>query len=255
MQQQSNDITHVTPPLLANHLLSLLVPKRIFDNVIGDLEEEFHILAKQNIKQANKWYWQQTIQTSFVYLKHKASSIEVLGRLNFYLPLAAFLIASCLIIILSTLENPELISPTFWDELLQGKVHMALLSDNFWGNFWNILSMAEWGMFVHLQSVIIAGLNMLLLIYLDKKQQASAAKIALWGYTLAFVPYVWSILHIANHSFVAQQIGPIIATGVISFLYTLLPVSYIVHRKLKRMQAAQNDYEKRQLQREHDEAL
>lgn len=251
MEQNSNDVYQVSPPSFANRLLSLLVPKRIFDNIIGDLEEEFHQRAKQNLSQANKWYWQQATHTSFVYLQKKLSSVEVLGRLNFYLPITVFLVASGLIAILSNLDDPAFISPTFWDELLQGQIHTALMSDNFWGNFWSILRTAEWMMFVHLQSMIIAIANIVMLVYLYKKQQASALKLALWGYTLACVPYAWSIIHIANHSFTPQQIGPIVATGVISLMYMMLPVSYIVHRKLKRLQAENKAFDKQQQQQEN----
>lgn len=253
MHKYSNKIRGVKPPLLANQLMSLLIPKRLLDNIVGDLEEEFYLLAKQDIKKANKWYWQQSIETSMVYLQKKISSIEVLGRLNFYLPFAMFLIVVGLTIVLSVLEDPTFISPTFWDEMLQGKIHTALFSGNFWLNFWNILRMAEWGMFIHLKSLLIATLNILVLIYLDKKQNASAVKLAIWGYTLAFVPYAWSIIHIANHSFEAKQIGPIIATGVLSLLYMLLPVSYIIHRRLKRLQIKLQQFDKQKLEQERNE--
>ena len=40
-------------------------------------------------------------------------------------------------------------------------------------------------------------------------------------------------IHISNNNFEETQIGPIIAIGLITFLYMILPVSYLVHRKLK----------------------
>ena len=254
MSDFSDGTNEVKPPLLANRIMYLLLPKRLFDNMVGDLEEEFDQLAKHDIKQANKWYWQQSIDTSMVYLQKKIGSVEVLGRLNFYLPVALFLIVTGLITLLSVLEEPTFISATFWDELLQGKIHTALFSDNFWHNFWSLLRMAEWGMFIHLESIVIATLNIVILIYLDKKQQASALKLALWGYSLAFIPYIWSIVHIAGHQFEAKQIGPIIATGLLSLMYMLIPVCYIVHRKLKRQQAELEKFEHNKFKQDHNQS-
>ena len=251
MPKNTHKVEEAKAPSLANYLMSVILPQRLLENMLGDLEEEFFLLAKQDLKQANKWYWQQAMSTCMVYLQKKLGSVEVVGRLNFYLPIAMFLAVAGLIVVLSILEDPEFISPTFWDELLQGKIHTALFSANFWHNFWNILRMAEWEMFIHFKSLIIATLNIVILLYLDKKQQASVIKLALWGYSLAFIPYILSILHIASHSFAAKQIGPIIATGTLSLLYMLLPVSYIVHHKLKRQLAEQKLFEQKKI-REDD---
>ena len=250
MHHSTDQARDVQPPTLANKIISLLLPNRLLDSVLGDLEEEFYLLAKQDVKRANQWYWQQTMATSMVYLQKKIGSVEVLGRLNFYLPLAMLLMVAGLIIVLSVLEDPTFISATFWDELLQGKIHTALFSENFWGNFWSILSLAEWGMFIHFKSLLIASINIVVLVYLYKKQQASALKLALWGYSLAFIPYIWSMIHIASHSFDAEQIGPIIATGVLSLLYMILPVSYLIHRRLKHLQAEHRAFNQKKRQQD-----
>ena len=243
MDKFSDQKNGVMPPQFANKLLALLLPKRFLSNVLGDLEEEFYQLAEHDISQANKWYWRQSMETSMIYLQKKFGSIEFLGRLNFYLPLAMFVIVMALISILSNMEDPEFISPTFWDDLLQGKIHTALFSENFWHNFWSFIQATDLNMLIHIPSLFIATVNIFVLLYLDKKQNASALKLAVWGYLLAFIPYVWSIIHIMSNSFEAKQIGPIIATGIISLLYTLVPTSYLVHRKLKRNKAEQDRFE------------
>jgi len=250
---QSKDLNDLEPPKLANQMMSLLVPKWLRDNVIGDLEEEFYEIANNDVRQANKWYWQQSLETCLVYLRKKLGSFEVLGRLNFYLPLAMFLVVASLVVFLSIFEDPEFISKTFWDELLEGKIHVALFSENFWHNFWSILKMAEWQMFIHIESLVIATFNIGVLLYLDKKENATALKLAVWGYALAFIPYVMSIAHIASISLLAQQIGPMIATGLISLLYMLLPVSLLVHRKLKANQAALNRFEREKVEQQFED--
>ncbi len=250
MNKLSNIQSETQPPRLANKIMSLLLPARFLDNVLGDLEEEYYELAERDVKSANKWYWQQSMATSMIYLQKRLGSVEVLGRLNFYLPLAIFVIVVGLISLLSSLDNPEFISSTFWDELMQGQLHTALFSDNFWHNFWSFIKTSSLPMFIHLESLLITAVNLLILIYLSKKQQASALKLALWGYTLSFVPYAWSIIHIANNDLVAKQIGPIIATGVLSLLYMLLPVSYLVHRKLKRQKMEKDSFEQEKVEQE-----
>lgn len=242
MNHHSDGKRGIKPPALANKVISMLLPNRLLDSVLGDLEEEFNLLAKKNIKRANQWYWQQTIETSMIYLQKKLVSIEVLGRLNFYLAVIIFLTAANLIVVLSILDDPRFISETFWGELLQGKIHTALFSANFWHNFWRILALAEWGMFIYFEPLLISFTNITGLLYLYKKQQVSIVKLALYGYSLAVIPYIWSIIHIANHSLEAKQIGPIIATGVLSLLYTLLPVSFIIHRKLKQLKAKNREF-------------
>ncbi|MCG7535786.1 permease prefix domain 2-containing transporter [Pseudoalteromonas sp. OOF1S-7] len=237
MSLYSDKEPDIKPPALANKVLSILLPNRLAESVLGDLEEEFNLLAKQNIKRANLWYWQQALETSRIYLQKKLVSVEMLGRLNFYLPLIMFIMTAGLIVLLSILSDPTSISDTFWDELLQGKIHTALFSTHFWHNFWDILALAEWGMFIHFESLLISFFSIAMLLYLYKEQQASITKLAVCGYSLAFIPYIWSIMHIANHSFEARQIGPIVATGILCLLYQLPPVSYIIHRKLMQLKA------------------
>lgn len=223
----------VLPPPLANRIMTILLPERFLNNVLGDLEEEFYLIAEKDVQQAKNWYWRQSMETSLIYFKKKFGTVEFLGRVNFYLPLTLFVIILALISVLSNLSDPEFISPTFWDELLRGEIHTALFSANFWANFWSILRSSSVNMVVDVPSFIIATVNIAILLYMDKKQNASALKLTVWGYTLAFIPYIWSLIHIGSHDFQPKQIGPIIAVGVISALYMLLPVSYLVHRKLK----------------------
>ncbi|MCO7189330.1 MULTISPECIES: hypothetical protein [unclassified Pseudoalteromonas] len=244
MSLYSDKKSDVKPPALANKILSILLPHRLVESVLGDLEEEFNLRAKQSIKHASQWYWQQTLETSLIYLQKKLASVDVLGRLNFYLPLIMFVVTAGLIVLLSILNDPTFISETFWDELLQGKVHTALFSAHFWHNFWDILALAEWGMFIHFESLLISFFSIAMMLYLYKQQQASIIELAICGYSLAFIPYLWSIMHIAHHSFEARQIGPIVATGILCLLYQLPPVSYIIHRKLQQIKTERFEFNK-----------
>lgn len=226
------------PPFFATLCLLLLLPKRILDNIIGDLEEEFYELAEQDIKVANKWYWQQSLTTCWVYFHKKLRSIEVVARVNFYLPVTFFIITLGLLSLLSSMTDPNLISPSFWHELMQGKLHTALYTEHFWYSLGALLGSAEWGMLFHGPAFLIAAVSFCFLLYLNGQQSISALRLACYGYSLATVPYVLSILHLSNHALEATQVGPIIATGALSFLYLLPVVSFLVHQKLTQQQAS-----------------
>ena len=55
----------------------------------------------------------------------------------------------------------------------------------------------------------------------------------LWGYGEMLEPYAWALIHINSQQLAPKQIGPVIAFGLITFFYMILPVSYMVNKKLK----------------------
>jgi len=59
------------PPLLARRLLLCLVPRERQTEILGDLEEEFHVRGAA-------WYWRQTLRSSISF--HARSALELLKR-------------------------------------------------------------------------------------------------------------------------------------------------------------------------------
>ena len=59
-----------TPPQLAKLLLTIILPEHVKNEISGDLEEEFHqfIRAGKTENIANRWFWEQTMSTTFRYL-------------------------------------------------------------------------------------------------------------------------------------------------------------------------------------------
>ena len=54
----------VQPPRFAVWLLSLFAPDEDAESILGDLFEEFSLLAsKSGVPFARRWYWRQTLKT------------------------------------------------------------------------------------------------------------------------------------------------------------------------------------------------
>ncbi len=228
----------LSPPSFAILLLTWVLPAAVLEAILGDLMEEFDERAQVNNKAARIWFWQQTIQTSMIYFKKIFNSPSFIRKLNIIIPLVLFSIAFILIAWLSHADNLTEYAPGFWQTLLTGQAHMALFDGAFWSSIGDYVGQVDSVWFLlDGPSLIITFLSIALLLYLDRKTTFTALKMACWGYALVVLPYIWSIIHINSNHFIATQIGPIIAIGLITFLYMVLPVSYLVHRKLKQVES------------------
>ncbi|WP_085300327.1 hypothetical protein [Cognaticolwellia mytili] len=235
-----NGINRVTllPPSFAIMLLTWILPAAMLEVILGDLMEEFDERAREDIKAANTWFWHQATCTSMIYFKKKFSSPNFVRKINIVLPLVLFSIAFILILWLSYVDNLAEYAPGFWQKLLTGQAHMALFDGAFWSSVSGYMSRVDSVWFLlDGPSLIITSLSISLLIYLDRKSSFTALKMACWGYALVILPYIWSIIHINSNHLFAKQVGPIIAIGLLTFLYMVLPVSYLVHRKLKQVES------------------
>jgi len=56
-------MTDAVPPRLANRLLDLVMSSRSKEMLVGDLTEEFHLLASTHPRRASRWYWSQVIRS------------------------------------------------------------------------------------------------------------------------------------------------------------------------------------------------
>ena len=68
----------MTPPKAARRLLEWLLPEKVSEFVIGDLEEEFRTLAHSNsgLRFARKWYWRQVAEWIFQTRKQPTNGPE-----------------------------------------------------------------------------------------------------------------------------------------------------------------------------------
>lgn len=225
--------SNIAPPWFAVLLLRYFLPNALVEVLLGDLFEEYFDKAQINNRVANRWFWQQTFQTVSIYISKKLKSPSFFIKLNISVALTFFLISFVLIAWLSYADNIADYAPGFWQTLLTGQAHMALFEQAFWSSLLSYLTMIDSVNFLmHMPALLISIMSLFLLIYLDKKSPFTAAKMACWGYMLSVLPYIWSIVHINSNHFVATEIGPIIAIGLLNFLYMVLPVSYLVHMKV-----------------------
>ena len=232
----------ISPPSLALFLLNWILPAAVLDAILGDLMEEFSERVKMNDKAAKRWFWQQTMQTSVIYFKKLFNSPSFVRKLNIVIPMMLFVIAFILIAWLSYADNLAEYAPGFWETLLTGQAHMALFDGAFWSSISDYIRRVDSIWFLlDGPSLMITLLSISLLKYLDKKSSFTALKMACWGYALVILPYIWSIIHINSNHFIATQVGPVIAIGLLTFLYMVLPVSYLVHQKLKQDNEAANE--------------
>jgi hypothetical protein len=226
------------PPFLAISIMKLILPARVLDALLGDLLEEFLLRGQQDPASAKLWFWQQSLETSFIYFSKIFNSPAFIKKLNFIVPTLLFIMSFLLITWMSYVDNIDEYSLEFWHIFVSGGyAHLLIFESTFWLNILDHMTKIDGINFLyHPPAVIITLCNFTILYVLNKRPNFTALNMACWGYSLMLVPYIWSIIYISSHTFAAKQVGPIIAIGILSFLYMVLPVSYLVHRKLKKSQ-------------------
>jgi arginine exporter protein ArgO len=224
----------MSPPGFAILIMTWILPTKVLETILGDLIEEFNERALQGEKAAKQWFWQQAIHTSVIYFNQVFNSPSFIRKLNIVIPAILFVIAFTLIAWLSFADDIDGYSDGFWQSILTGQTYMALFEQEFWTSLRDYFLMIDQpGFLIDMPSMVIAILSIFLLVMLDKKLSFTPLKMAIWGYSLVLLPYLWSIIHINSNHFEVTEIGPITAIGLITFLYMILPISYLVNRKLK----------------------
>jgi hypothetical protein len=226
-----------SPPVVAISIMKLILPKRVLITLLGDLTEEFQFRVQQDAAKAKLWFWQQSLTTSFIYFNEIFNSPAFVKKLNVIVPLLLFVIAFLLLTWLSYAYSVKGYSSEFWPRLLAGYAHLAILEPAFWLNIYSQIKAIDGVGFLFYPPAVLSTLgNFTILFLLNKGPNFTALKMACWGYSLMLLPYVGSIIYIGSHTLADKQIGPFIMFGLLSFFYMVLPVSYLVHRKLKKVQ-------------------
>jgi hypothetical protein len=224
----------VSPPTAATKLLLWCVPKSAVEYILGDLEEEFYVRAKHNIIAAKYWFWQQSMYSSGIYLKHNAASLDFLKKLTVLFSLCLFFVILQLIIWLNFSDSLENFSPHFWDTLVSGYIHMAVFESAFWPH--SIGSWQEingWSFLLDGSAMVLTLLSGCLFTFLNQRRNFLAHQIFLFGCGAMVIPYIFGIGYLNAFSLPALMVGPILSTMLCNVLYLLLPVAYLVLRKIK----------------------
>jgi hypothetical protein len=227
-----------SPPVVAILIMKLILPARVLNALLGDLIEEFQLRVQQDAASAQLWFWQQSLATSFIYFNKIFNSPVFVKKLIVIVPLLLFVIVFLLLTWLSYAYSVTGYSSGFWQNLLAGYAHLAILEPAFWLDISSQIEAIDGVGFLFYPPAVLTTLcNFAILYLLNKRPNFTSLKMACWGYSLMLLPYVWSIFYIGSHTLADKQIGPYITFGLLSFFYMILPVSYLVHRKLKQDQS------------------
>ena len=222
-----------SPPLLAIFILKLILPDSLCQELLGDLQEEFTRLAESSQSEASRWYWQQALRTAGIYLAKAMLSTSTARHLNLLVGFALFQLSFLLVIWLSYGDNFIHFSVGFFDQILAGKAHLALFEPQFWHNLPVVMSRVdETDFLIHPPSVFLVLLLSPVLLHLARSSTLSTTRLAAIAYLIALAPYIVVVSYLTINTLPAQQVGPVLATGLISFLYLILPASWVVNHRL-----------------------
>ena len=71
-----------TPPATATKILTIITPKKYTENILGDLEEDFHRLCKNHSHTtARRWYWRQTAKAVTEYTFKRLRDAALVERI------------------------------------------------------------------------------------------------------------------------------------------------------------------------------
>ena len=227
-----------TPPKLAAWLIERFTPKHHQDALLGDLHEEYFVLKEQNLSIANRWFWLQTYLSGKAAFNRLLTNAHVIKTLVFSIGLSVFTIIALLVMWLSSMDNVDGFSDGFWQSLLNGNIHLALLEGAFWSGtpeyMMKITNEGIWqfiGLFIHLPALILASASLLAIHYLSKT--AKLKSLILSSVALVLMPYLYGMFLLNNYDYAATQTGPILASMLLSVFYLVLPSCYVIAKRFR----------------------
>lgn len=224
----------LTPPTIATKLLIWCLPKDTVEFILGDLEEEFYLRAKHNVIAAKYWFWQQSISSSSIYLKQKTPSSEFLTKFTMLFSFFIFIVIFQLITWLHYSDSLTNFSPNFWDSLVSGHIHMALFESAFWQQSigtWQQIN--GWSFLIDESAIVLTLFSTCLFILFNRRRKLLAHQILLFGCGAMFIPYIFGIGYVNVFDLPAPMVGPILSIMLLNVFYLLLPIAYLVLRKVK----------------------
>ena len=231
------------PPWLANRLLVWTTPKHHRDYVLGDLYEEFESRCETDHQHAHGWFWQQCLLSSKEYVKAHIQHPVVLQALLFCLATVLFFCVSLLVLWLSKMDSLEGFSQGFWHTLLEGNVHLALFEQAFWQGVPEYVRFTPnqgvlntLAMFVNLPALLISSIFTCAMLWIAKNRELNSWFVFLSGVFLLTAPYLIGIIMLSTFDYKPTQVGPILAVMLLSFMYMVMPVSWLIGKHVRARQ-------------------
>ena len=229
-----------SPPWLANRLIKLTVPSDHADGLLGDLYEEYEERFVHSPFDARRWFWQQSLSSAYGYVKAACRHPIILQTVLFLFATTAFISLCLLVLWLSKMDHLNDFSAGFWHKLLDGKIHLALLEPAFWRGVPEYVSLNDGhglfntlAMFINVPALFIAIVSIGVMYLVCRNHRQSVLSVILVGFGLMLAPYIIGFAMLSSHNYEATKVGPILAVMLLSFLYMLVPISWLINKRLR----------------------
>lgn len=221
----------LTPPKIATFLIEQCSPVHSRECLLGDLFEEFYDKAEVNMSNATHWYWKQSINTALHYLSQSLVSEKFL---RFFVIFISTILLLSLLITISWMSNMDTVQPALWAQLLRGEVHNFMFNASVLSfGAEKIINDFDIWMYQNGPGFYWLLFSSAILFLRDKLELMSAHKLAAWGYTLMFLPYIFGLIYIEFMQPEPTKVGPTIAFMLFSIVYMLLPIGYWVVKRTR----------------------
>lgn len=215
---------------LGNRLLSLVLKKRIAENLLGDLEETFNDKSKTDLKAAKWWYTKQFLLTFVSSISGRLKSDRTVNLMMLGLAVVIVPIIFCMVAWLSNMDET---TPVVWQLLLEGKMHQIVFFAEFWSVQFDALPSVEISMFIGYKSIFWAVFCLALINRIASNPASTVRIIAFMGMIAMILPYLLGMAFIQIYQPIPTQVGPILAFMLLNVFYLLLPVSFLVNKKYR----------------------
>jgi hypothetical protein len=227
------------PPYIAQKIISLCLANAIKDEILGDLEEEFHahLAHSADSRQAKYKYWKQAIITIFQFIairgKNSLLSSNIKQRISITVGVIIFFISLLLISWLSHLVGFEGFSQGMELELSQGSPHKALVQAQFWQiSFLNLKYANTLDYFFQFESFMWAIFTITVINLIDKKHFIKNKLMIFSSNVMVFLPYITGSIFLEFTHYPIQQVGVMLAKMIFSIFYLIIPITYLTYRNL-----------------------
>jgi heme A synthase len=227
------------PPYIAQQLISIILPNAIKDEILGDLEEDFHAHFAQysNNRQAQYNYCKQAaisvVQFLFIRAKDSIASSNIKQNISLIVGFSVFFISLLLISWLSHLDASLNFSQSMMDELVQGNPHKALLHPQFWQiSLSSIKLVNSLDYYFQFEAFIWAVISIIVIHLIKQKNSINKTLMMLVSSLMIFLPYIAGSIFLEFGNYKHPQVGVVLAEMIFSVFYLILPITYLTYINL-----------------------
>jgi hypothetical protein len=219
---------------MCKKLLIICLPKKLQEDILGDLEEEYQQLLTQykGKNEPKLWLIKQTLLTCTRFIFSPNNFLITLINL---FSLTLFTIMALGIIWLSSYDDPSAFSANFWQKFDTAS-HIVFFEPAFWQYAPQAFSEGmSFNLWLDSDAIIYSIISLILLRLVDKRFFINAKAYTILALTLMLLPYLWGSMQFLLCTIPLKETGPIIATMWLTILYMILPIGFTLVKKLKQL--------------------